>query len=270
MTADDPFASVHRSAGLRRGLVIGGVVVGVAAVIGAILLVTTVPGQNLVAERLQPVQAGPEEPFGVPSQAADGTESTAPTSAPPVAPASGGGSTTPTPAPSSTRFTVSDDGTIQAPAPPLTSNQGWGTQSSWITPDWGRIYVDNLTRSNGSPQFTYPLVGQCLTRGTYWSYDYGLPYFVATCDPGALRVLASIDFNDTGRQSFTESWRKTKSLADVAWEKCFAAYVSDLNGEADYWYNEDSNLMHWDYLTDDEFFMVEPAPGRLICMELLL
>lgn len=264
MTSDDPFASVHRSAGLRRGLVIGGVVVGLAAVVGGILLVTTVPGQNLVAERLQPVLPAVEDPFGVPTQTPAATEATAPASAPAATPASAGASVTPTPTPSSTRFTFSGDGTIQAPAPAAFS------QPASFTLEWGRIYVDNLTAPIGRLRYEYPQVGQCLTRGTYWSYSTGLPYFTANCEPGTLRVLAGIDFNDVGRQSPAESGRILATLAGVAWEKCFTAYASDLNGEVDSWYDEDSNLMHWDYVTDDEFFMVEPAPGKIICMELVL
>ena len=242
---------------------IGGVVVGLAAVVGGILLVTTVPGQNLVAERLQPVLPAVEDPFGVPTQTPGAAEATAPASAPAAAPASAAGSVTPTPTPSSSRFTFSGDGTIQAPAPQASS------QPASFTLEWGRIYVDNLTAPIGRLRYEYPQAGQCLTRGTYWSYSSGLPYFVSTCDPGALRVLATIDFNDTGRQSFTESWRNVTLLADVAWGTCFAAFAADLNGEVDAWYDEDSNLMHWDYVTDDEFFMVEPAPGKLICMELV-
>lgn len=233
---------------------VGVIGAALATVVTVGALVALVPGQGLEAERLTPVSAGSSSAFTEPSPTPV-SESSLSATAPEPATASTPASATPSPSPSSTRFSFNN---LQAGGSSNGSNL-----STLNVYRYGRIIV---VETSG---YRRPVIGECLTTQHDWS-PAGVEYTAVPCTAGVLHVLSLTPFTDGVVTSNAEAEAQFASLEPLVWKSCFDLHADDADqGESSSWYDAASNLMHWDLITPTGAWMVEPANGQLVCMELV-
>jgi len=248
---DDPFAEVHRRNEQRRAVQFGVAAVGVVGAIAVLAFGGWFRGEAPADEaRPAPTANG----SSARSALADPTSGpTHTTTAPPAERAAV--DAVPDPPRSDASPSLPDGlAPIDSSSIPIDHPTGYVLA-------WGRIFV----REAQTGMTLSPKVGDCVLSSGRWEL-YGLAYTRAPC-ADAFTVRAMTPFADGDAGSIAGAQTRFQRLGTLAWSSCFSLFATGAAVEDHSYYDPASNLMHWDVVTEEGSWVVEPAPGQLVCLE---